>query len=374
MSLLPLSLFVVLGFSQFFTNKESRLIFVLWIALLLIALLSFLINQSISPIIIGKPIRQVVLLMGLIGLLSLVKKPFHIVATAVFVAALINASVICAQYILDFLHMDSSWLIMPSFNKDINVAFRKPGLMCGYPSAGMLSLYGVLFGFWMIRRKFNLWLCLLIILLILTLFITARTALYLGALVLPLFFIVYFRSKSFMKMGFLFAFSFSLLVSTFLSFKIIHTDTIKVMFEIFITFFETGQISTRSSTALLGSLFYYPEMTTFLIGNGYMNLTDQLTNIDSGYQQKLFGGGIFYLILMIFTFFCYWFLASRSLGDHCSKFVTHTIFFLILITDLKGGMIFAQVVGDVAVMLATCSLVSSPAKTKEILFRSPSCV
>ena len=76
-----------------------------------------------------------------------------------------------------------------------------------------------------------------------------------------------------MKMGFLFAFSFSLLVSTFLSFKIIHTDTIKVMFEIFITFFETGQISTRSSTALLGSLFYYPEMTTFLIGNGYMNLT-----------------------------------------------------------------------------------------------------
>jgi hypothetical protein len=363
---------MIVGFNKFFTNKESRLIFVLWYALLLIALLSFLINQSISPIIIGKPIRQVVLLMGLIGLLSLVKKPFHIVATAVFVAALINASVIYAQYILDFLNMDSSWLIMPSFNKDINVAFRKPGLMSGYPSAGMLSLYGVLFGFWMIRRKFNLALCLTIILLISTLVLTARTTLYLGIIVMMIFFIIFFRRKPFLKMFFMFVFLFSVLVSVLMSFEFIHYDTINVMFEVFINYAETGQVSTQSSTATLNSLLYYPEVKTFLIGNGYMNLTEQLTNIDSGYQQKLFGGGIFYFILIIFTFFCYWYLASKSLEDTCSKFVTHSIFFLVFVADLKSGMIFAQVVGDVPVMLTVCSLVYSPAKTKEILFRTPS--
>jgi hypothetical protein len=296
-------------------------------------------------------------LMGLIGLLSLVKKPFHIVATAVFVAALINASVIYAQYILDFLHMDSSWLVAPSFNKEILVAYRKPGLMSGYPAAGMLSLYGVLFGVWMICRKFSLSLFLPIIVLTAALFLTSRTALYLGMVVIFLFFVTFSLRRSAIKMLLVVVLLIPLFIYFLIKSDIVHTDTIKVMFEVFIRFSETGQIFTHSSDATLNSLMYYPEVKTFLIGNGLLNLTDQLTTIDSGYQKMLFGGGIFYLVTIVFLFFGYWYLASRFLKDRYLMFVTHSIYIVVFLANLKGGTIFAQVIGDVPVMLSTCGLI-----------------
>lgn len=336
---------------------EIWLLAAIWLSLFIFSLISLLINGFVSEVIIGKPLRQIAILFLVYEILLNDSRPIYSVIFAIFIAALINAAVILLQYALNAAGISDSWLMIGGFNEEIGGVFRKPGLTSGYPVAGMLSLFGILSGLFILQINYKIVYVLGIAVTILALIVTSRMALYLGMVTL-IFWLYIFRKNKFTRKAIYFTFSILLLFISFaLSLDIVHHDTISVMFEVFINLSESSTISTGSSDSLFESLQILPEkLQTILFGNGETGRSDSGINIDSGYQITLFGGGVFYAIVFYILFFIYLIFSYLNSSNIRFKVYIFLIFILIAIAEIKGGTVFSRVVGDCAVLLTIGSI------------------
>ena len=359
-SIVPISLLLgrQLLLNKLVINIPSMLwgIIIAWTALFYLSVLTFLVNGSIGEIIIGKPPRQIIIIFFSYLLLSKNKSPISTAFYSLFIAGLINAIVIYIQYFLNAFGYSDNFLISPNFDAEINVAFRKPGLTAGYPTAGLLSLFGSISGLLILQFKKSKLVILCTILLIFTLVLTSRLALYLGMLVL-LYWFLKFTNRSNIKI----LINIIIITSAPLIYLYvegyIHSDTLIVMFELFTNYIDNSEIETESSTALIESFYYVPNFTTLIIGNGLDSLSDNLQSIDSGYQIRLFGGGLFYfLIFYIIYTLCWITIFSKKEIDKRIKIAINIIFLLGIICEIKGGVIFSRVVGDCIVILTAAFL------------------
>jgi len=333
-------------------TKELEIILFIWLILFLVALLSFIYHGSIYNAIIFKPIRQIILI--IIFSIIFIHKEYTIqdLLKIVLIASTINSGVVLLQYMAHLTLYIDDLLIVPGFNEDITVIFRKPGLYTGYPPAGMMAVVGFVISFYFIKKKFALIYIVTLILSIVALMLTSRMALLI-ALLYSLFLIPYvaFSGKKQLLALVITIVSMIILIGVLISNEYVHRDTVKVMFELFINFANGEGIKSNSGTALVDSYIgNYPQyITTVLFGNGLTIKSDIGLTIDAGPQILLFGGGIITLMLYYYLFILYFKLSKIKEKD---LYITYgLLFLLIFISNLKGAFLFGRPIGDAVLVL-----------------------
>lgn len=345
-------------------NKVFFIITFVWICLFCLALFSFLYHGSYSTALLLKPVRQITIFLSLYILFfySQINKD-DILKVFLFAGAL-NSIVVVVQYVTGITIPGNTgdFLMHPDYDRDINLAWRKPGLMVGFPHASFMSCFGVLCGLYLLRHKYTKVVFLSFFACFIALFLSARSGMMLGIfgiLILLPFFVISSR-KNFLTI-ILFISSIVCCFYYLIVNELIPVDTFEMMFEVFINIMNGNNEISSSQTALFES-FKYPlsHISTLLIGNGLQHHADNLLNVDAGFQQYLFGGGIFYLIS---TYILYFYTAYISVKYHFHTnfyFVTVFLMFLfLLIGSLKGGFIFSRGPSDLLIIIFVFSLVSN---------------
>lgn len=115
-------------------------------------------------------------------------------------------------------------------------------------------------------------------------------------------------------------------------------DFSRFAFEFIYKYFDEGSLST-SSTDRLGEMLYFPEISTFFLGDGVYNTPGggYYGDTDSGYMRPLLFGGVLFLL---YTFYASAYLLIRML-----KFQRHRILIAMLIAsfallNIKGEVYF----------------------------------
>lgn len=335
-------------------DSEKKLVFFLLFLQFLIGCVSLVANSSVAENIFYRPLR-VVLLIFLLSTFFTGKKSIDFTGALqiIYYAALINGLVILMQYILHMTNLSKNFLIMPDFDEQVNVVFRKPGLVAGYPIAGLVELFGI-FSAVAISKLKNVRLPYMPLgLLFVALFLTSRTELYIFLVVLLVyFFMCLYRCKYKPILTIVgFATSFAILFAFLLEQGYVHLDTYNVMLEAFINA-AGGKFGTESSDAVIESWrFAVNNFGTIIFGNGLQNSDDMLNTLDDGFQINFFGGGVFYLLFLYLIFF----LVMRRVYIYAKGYRIANLVLLIplvfLINEIKGAVIFSRVVTDFILVL-----------------------
>jgi hypothetical protein len=337
-------------------DDDTRLIPLIWIALLCIALLAFMVYGRVSTEILLKPVRQLVLLAMLIFLFRRYRLGIQDAVTAILLAAAVNGGVVLLQYVLDAMHVSSNFLIMPGFDESVNVAYRKPGLTSGYPVAGMLSVFGIVLAATWLKARRNMAVLLALLICLASVLITSRMALLFAVLAIGMFMLPSVVANP--KLSLLYGLIALAGVMAFQRYSgLLHYDTVAVMFELFINLSQ-GQVQTASSSALLESYGFLPDrVSTLLLGNGYTNLSDTLRNVDAGIQTVLFSSGAIAMGLYVAQAFLYMRKALRGARNTIYAPAVATIFAIILFSNLKMDAWFSRVYGDAFLLLVAAAFV-----------------
>ncbi|MEO5346358.1 MAG: hypothetical protein H7834_08275 [Magnetococcus sp. YQC-9] len=344
----------------YYINRNMLLLIIMWALLFILASTTKLVYGSVAEVVLLKPLRQIILLV-LLSMYWLTNKSLNIKSAlaAIFVAAVLNGIVIMAQYGLEAAGLSDEWLIMPGFDKNVNVMYRKPGLTAGYPTAGLLALIGFFSGlllYTVIRKRI-----VLVGLMIITLSIsvTSRLAFYLFIVSSILVIFLNIQRPEVWKILMMMVLPLFVVVVVLIEMDIVHHDTINVMYELFIRFSETGELSTESSDALLESWsFNIKSVSTLLVGNGLHAKNDFMQTVDAGYQINMFGAGIPFSIIYYLIFLMYMqIIYKASINKNYRLFVIFAVIIL-LVFEYKGAVIFSRVVGDCIVILVIASLYS----------------
>jgi len=163
------------------TNELKKILFI-WFILFIVALLSFLYHQSISTVIIFKPIRQFLLIFILSIIFVYKRYTIQNLLQIVLIASVINSSVVLLQCVVHLTLYIDDLLIVPGFNEDITVIFRKPGLYTGYPPAGMMAVVGFVISFYFIKKDFSYKYLIALALSSIAIMLTSRMALLIAVL------------------------------------------------------------------------------------------------------------------------------------------------------------------------------------------------
>ncbi len=358
LSVIPLgiySLFIILKFKKFILTKDIIIILVLWLMLFLLALLSLNYYGNISYEILFKPIRQIVIIVCLSSILMKLDYTVDDILKLVLVAASINSIVIILQYLLEMLNITNNFLIMPSFDENFRVAFRKPGLYSGYPPAGMMAIIGITISLYFVKKNIKVIFIVTFILSTAALMLTSRMALLIGLLYMFILipYVSFPKKKNFYMMSSVIILLI-FVVYVLIAGKVLHHDTINVMFELFLNIINGDGIQTNSSTALIDSyLDNIPiYVSTILLGNGLTIKSDLGLTIDSGIHVVLFGGGLIALYLYIVQYFLYLRIAINSIFNNFSLVVLYLLLFLLVfVSNTKGAYLFGRGPGDVILLL-----------------------
>lgn len=359
-------LFLIIAsvYTKFKTNREFKFEFkyfglaTCWFVLFVISLITELYHGYVNDILLIKPIRQIIILFLLGYIFYSIKDKYRVAIFVIIVSAILNGLVVFTQYSLNAFGYSDDWLIMPGFDADINVVFRKPGLTAGYPIAGLLGVFGFIATVAMLlsvkssgkSKLLNptpITLYFFSMLIFFSTFITSRMALYMLFGVMLFTFTIFINSKVLMKFYFSFFLIGTLVIVLLFNFELVHHDTINVMLEVFLNFQESGELKSSSAESTFDSWLTLPQhISTLLVGNGLMNRSDEDTNLDAGYQIVFFGGGLIYFLIFQFLFYLYFFVSYRNTRVTAYKLFVALSFFLTVISEFKGGTMFARVVGD----------------------------
>lgn len=335
-------------------SRKYYNILLLWFLLIVWSFIVYAINGEINSIFFLKPLRQIFLLTLIFSIVRRTNISINEVFIIVIIAAIINTIVICLQLyghnVLGIPH----FLITSSFDEELDVPFRKPGLMAGYPHAGLLSLIAIICLLNFVKSIKKIYFLSALALLTFSLVVTSRTALLLS--VFPFFFLYLYSLKSKKIMLRLFMFIGISLWGLGSIISILPRDTYNVAFEMFINYSENGKFTTKSSSATTSSYIVPEHISTILFGNGLNNRTDIDTNIDDGYQVLVYGAGLFYFILTLFLFY-YYFKSSLSACDNrIKKHIIYLIYLVLVIANYKVDCLFSRVISDILVLFLAVGL------------------
>ena len=327
-------------------DRSISLILLLWVGTILLSIYSDLYYQDLNLFFTLKPIRQIILIVLLGIVIKINKINFERIVNIIIIASILNSLIVITQYILHILHINDSFLLFSNFNSDVLVIFRKPGTFSGYPTASMVSLFGIILMFETKLDKHMILKILIIICLIISLILTARTG-----FVLCILYLLYFTVKEVknVKKLILILCSLSLLFLFLININkigILHKDTINVMFE----FIIEKKFSTRSTDSLIESYKSLPQnVSTIFIGNGlFMKSDDEHVSgignatVDVGFQIYFFGNGILYLFLILLLYGLYFRLSLYRLTNKKVKRLFIILYGILFLSSLKGDFLFSR--------------------------------
>ena len=334
-------------------NKFLNLFF-LWSLVIVSCLVTFVIIGKVDSNFILKPFRQLILLF--LSILIVISYKFRLIDIfkIVLIAATINSSFVIIQLIGHNLFGIEHFMILPVFDINVDVPYRKPGFMSGYPHAGMLSVLGMLCLLNFIEKLNRIVFVLFWLLLTLSLILTSRTALFAGFVPLGIFILMGMRNKVAFKKLYLFMLFGVYAIIYILS--ILPEDTFNVAFEVFINFLNNKGFSSQSSTALLDSYYFPNNLTTLFFGNGNFMRNDLQLNVDDGFQIMLYGCGIIYLILNCIIFIYYYLLSLKTVQNNLQKNTILFIFILIFLFNFKGDGLFSRVFSDILSLIVALGI------------------
>ena len=230
-----------------------------------LALLSSIVHGKLASYdVLLKPLRLIFIL--IFGYLYLMGKRIskNDVLRSILWAAVINGLVILVQMILHTTGVSIDFLINPSFDINVNVSYRKPGLVNGFPIAGLLQVFGlvILYGSPSMRIS-AVTKHLMNIILLSSMIFTARTAI----LCFLIFLFIHICSKRLVITGkgiFITFFIIPILWLLLINIMNVNTETFSFMLGLFIIFFSSGTIDDPSVLGLVDSYQYFPERITTL--------------------------------------------------------------------------------------------------------------
>lgn len=329
-----------------------------------VAFFSALINADYFSEFTFRPVRTFLVLFGVYLLFSsfssdkkidVLKTPFAVL----FCAATLNSVVILMQYFNHFLGVGDPLIFSnPGFDRMLDTPFRKPGMMAGYPTAGLLSLGGVLAGCFFRYEKVvrSSWVLLFLFCNFLTVFLTARTSMLVFLVFFPFLFLrlglrsgvdgVCFGVSLFFLVGYLMA-----LDNPFIQ------GTINKMFANFISYFKEGSVLDYSSRDLVYNHYELPQdLFTWLIGNS-TSPGESMVNSDVFFVRTIWANGVFSLILLTLVYVYMWFVAVLGFRSWAKLYV-FAIFLSIFIASFKGSFVVSRVTFDYVALFFGAGLIA----------------
>jgi hypothetical protein len=335
-------------------SRKYYIIISIWVLLLVWSLSILLINGSFNDTLILKPFRQIIMLTLVLSIFRRTNLKFLDVCKIVVIAAVVNTMVIYLQLYGHNALGIQGFLMPESFDMELDVSFRKPGVFSGYPHAGLLSLIAIICLLNFIKSIKSIYFVLILTCLTTSLILTSRTALLLSLLPFSIFFTRSIKSKdAFVKFWMFLIIGIWIIVSLL---AILPKDTFNVAFEMFRNYSETGSFKTSSQASLNDSYVLPRYLTTYLYGNGLNNRTDFDNNVDDGYQSLLYGGGLLYLFMTLTLFYIYFISTIASLKSRLHKYTIYMIYLIVVIANYKADVMFSRVISDVLVLFLAVSL------------------
>lgn len=340
--------YVFVGRSKFVVSVVVLLCFT---CLLVVVLFSAFLNGNVSNEHLLKPVRLILVVGLLLFCFQNTKKEISIneVLTVIFFAAIINAVVIYGQYIAHlFFGVNDFFLI--NFDVERTTPYRKPGLASGFPTAGLLNVFGVLSLLYLVQNKSKKYVYFFIFLLPIF-FITARTSLVLGLFCITI--LALYNRKIFKLV--LVAFS---IVALFIIYGLSGENSEHLMksftfaLELFGNFISGDGFQTQSTNSLLTKHFEIPEdILIFLFGTSLNTWSDGAGQSDVFFIRVLWGTGIFSIFLYMCLYICMWITCVNYMDYKFNKVLIFLMFFVVLIASFKGAYIFSRFVSDPLLIL-----------------------
>lgn len=331
-------------------------IVIMWLILLALTLTSLIFLGTVDVQFLLKPGRQIVLLTLMLFIADRIQLRIEHVFKIILFAALINCIIIAVQLIGHNYFKIPGFMLPVAFNLEVDAPFRKPGLMSGYPHAGLLSLIAMQCLLYFYKRINRLLFVLFWSIFSISLIVTSRTALILG--IIPHFFLLFlgFRSKKALGSILLFlSFGLSLIVYII---NMLPEDTFTHSFELFLNYSENKSFSTLSTDASLDSYMWPQKTITWFLGNGKYMTNDYNLNVDDGFQIPFYGGGLIYLILILYVYFWYFYKSISRVKPYFKRVTIFSIFFIVFIANAKLDTIFTRVISDILTMFLALGLYS----------------
>lgn len=352
-SVIPLGVFIVVTalFSRkrpVFFPQEILIAIVALFFLQAIALISSIYYEKIiAEEIFFKPARLILILVMLSICFSTIATSIRTVENVIIVAAVVNGAIIFVQYVLHNMGISIDFMLAPGFSEEVNAPFRKPGMVAGYPIAGLLGVYGVTVLLNRLSKEGGKYTLSLFIVCSMSVLLTSRMALLMLIFVVFVYGIysLFVGSKLvWVGIGFI-----GIIPASAILLGVVHHDTINVMFELFINYKDEGQFSSLSGAALLESYGHWPQsLESFMLGNGFSAKSDDGYTVDSSAQIMLFGGGVLALIGYNLLLIFYFITTLKYSKAHLLIFI---IFVLDIIANVKMNSLFSRVIGDVLTLL-----------------------
>lgn len=357
LSLTILSAHLLIAFITY--NKNNKILlsnkiiimFILIVLIYAVSVISFYMNGGgyYDEQFLFKPFRIILLLFLFYYIFSKRNLSLATILKAILLAALLNASVVYLQYMDSFLGGTGNILQNPNFNESVITPYRKAGLMSGFPVAGILSFCGSMIAFhFFFRTRKNIYFILYLIIGV-TCFLTARTAMFLFMSGTLSYLLALFFKKG--RVDILLAFIF--LVSTVFSYVFSSENDVIIktrekMFANIINYVENGNANDYSTNDLFTNHYVMPTSpSTLLIGNS-VPPEFNVVNTDVSFFRITWNNGIFSMLLYLISYFFMWLVVINSSSMHLkeNKLITFSLFFGIFISNFKGYYFFSRVLGD----------------------------
>ncbi|MFM4678113.1 hypothetical protein ACEUD4_06940 [Aeromonas media] len=343
-------------------TKNHIVLYFFMVSLLVLSLVSFIANSGgdIDFQFTLKPIRVVIVSLMLIYIAKSEKLLIKDVAVIIMLAASINSTVVVVQYIVQILFGISDFLLNPNFSESVITPYRKPGLMSGYPTAGILSILGILSAIYLYRtEKINKFIFIALFFLNgATCFMTARTAVYLFIVVcLP-----YFMMSVLKRRGLLIIITTALSLASIVTYVASSDDkvlsgTVDKMFANIINYSQKGTFNDYSTEDLLENHYEFPNDQFILFFGNSKSSYDSETNSDVSIFKIAWNSGILSSIIYVLSYLFIWFSSLSMTKDKREKVYINIFFCVFFIANAKGFYFFSRVVGDSSMLLwcvATC--------------------
>jgi len=351
-------------------NGSVAALFVMIVLIYWLSFTSFIVNggDHYDAQFLFKPFRILLVLCTLYYIFNKRYISLPMSLNAIVIAALLNALVIYFQYFDSFSGGSGDFLQNPNFNESVITPYRKSGLMSGFPVAGILSFCGAMVSLHFFINNRSKCHFILYMIIGITCFITARTALFLflsstltyltvmclknGKIyVLFLFVIVFFGAFTFI----------------FNSDNNVIIKSREKMFANVINYSNNGNINDYSTDDLLTNHYTLPnDFPTLIIGNS-ISPEENIVNTDVSFFRITWHNGLFSMLLYVGCFLFMWYFSiTSSIPNKRTKLIIFMIFMGVFISNFKGFYFFSRVIGDL-IFIIFISCIVNESKSDEVI-------
>jgi len=339
----------------------NLILFLLFIAF--ISMFSMLINdKTLVAEYTLKPFRVILLMLISWLYININKLTFLDILKNISYLSFIHAIVIFLQYALDVTGINSSFFYNPII--EVSSPYRKVGLSTGYPSAGVVLIFGSLVSLYL-HYYLKLYKFFIIFLAISgAIFFTARSAMYLYILIIPLYMTyLSFYYKKF-KVIYIYLFVITLItILIYLFFTPLFQGTINKMGANIINYMQTGSFMDYSLEHLFSERhIYFPNDVKTLLFGDYLGREHGFKTSDIGYIKILNANGLFSWLGYIGSYmlmYLYSYNRIKRTNDKPLINLLHLTYLVFFIMQFKTNYFHGRIVGDLVIIISFLCIYSS---------------